>query len=179
MYMGDELDGLPDAARVDPLTRVADRREFERVLVDRLSDPAGESVGLLIADIDGLKVFNDTYGHHKGEEVLRAVARTIVGAVGPGDLVTRYGGDEFAVIIAGPAEAKNVFATAERIRMLVGQPRTMAFGASITVTISVGWAIAPAGTPPDGLVDAADMAMYWAKRRGKNCVEPELRSRDD
>lgn len=158
----------------DELTGLFNHRFFYEQLqveIERAKRARG-SVGLLMLDIDRFKAVNDRFGHVMGDEVLRAVGRTIQAAVRVGDTACRYGGEEFAVIMPG-ADAAAVEALGERIRAAVeatsfsfmpGEP-------DVRVTISVGSSIYPTLVEDDRLlVKAADLALYLAKERGRNRV---------
>jgi diguanylate cyclase (GGDEF)-like protein/PAS domain S-box-containing protein len=166
----DEMEVLRDAARSDPLTGIANRGHFDRVLAERLADPVGDPVGLLMTDIDHFKRVNDNYGHPVGDAVLRMVAQTIAGALRPGDLVARYGGEEIAVIVARPIGADALGRIAERIRLLVGHSRVETAKQSVNVTISIGCAFAVSGGAPEDLIRHADEALYQAKDGGRDRV---------
>lgn len=154
-------------ALTDPLTGVANRRELDHVVdqqVARVRRGAG-TLALLMLDLDHFKRLNDTHGHQAGDEVLRRLARTIEQELRAGDLVGRYGGEEFAVVVAGrrPEELAGI---AERIRMAIAR-----MGGPTPVTVSIGVAWAPAhGLSRTALFSAADEALYAAKAGGRNRV---------
>jgi diguanylate cyclase (GGDEF)-like protein len=159
------LEQIQIVAATDPLTGVANRRTFANVLDREIarSRRTGESLALVMVDIDHFKSFNDTQGHQAGDETLRNVALAIAEASREFDTVARYGGEEFAVVLplCSPPEAAQV---AERLRQAASSVR-----AAIPVTASAGVAVYPFdGTDPDILVRAADEALYAAKRAGRN-----------
>jgi len=167
---------LERLSQLDGLTGVANRRRFDEALDAewRRGCRTGASLALVLMDIDAFKVFNDTYGHLRGDECLRQVASALAGALGRvGDLVARYGGEEFAALLAGVA-AEEASTIAERLRATV-QALRVPHGASAAagvVTISAGVAALVPTERGDsaGLLAAADQALYEAKRRGRNRV---------
>ncbi|MEO7745906.1 MAG: EAL domain-containing protein [Actinomycetota bacterium] len=175
---------LHAAATRDPLTLLANRPDLLRELQARLDGAAG--VSALFVDLDHFKAVNDTHGHHLGDRFLRVVADRLSACVGPGDVVARFGGDEFVVVTTAPRPADVQRLGAELLRALE-QPMT-ALGQTVTVAASIG--VATAG--PDGrhagaprvtageLVGDADLAMYAAKSSGRGGITwftPDLRER--
>jgi diguanylate cyclase (GGDEF)-like protein len=172
----------------DRLTELYNHGFFHQRLVQELtrSKRFGHPLSLVMLDIDDFKSFNDAFGHPRGDDVLRIVSSAVRGALRDMDLPARYGGEEFTVILpeTGPEGALKV---AERIRAgvagadLVGRPGEPA----VHRTVSVGVATFPDNaTSAAGLVEAADRAMYRAKRAGKDRVcaagreAPEPRAAD-
>jgi len=152
-------------AGTDALTGVANRRSFEEALQRELARAVrrNESCGLIVVDVDHFKRVNDTYGHQTGDQVLVGVARALGGAARATDLVSRYGGEEFAVILPASTGADTV-RVAERLRAAVGGK-----WGPVPVTVSAGAAVFPAdGADASSLVAAADAALYRAKRQGRN-----------
>ena len=154
---------LADLARRDGLTDLPNRRAFDDELSEMFArmQRLGEPGSLLMIDIDHFKRINDTHGHAAGDDVLRAVGRTMAS-----DLRLL---EEFAAILAG-ADAAAAQTTAERLRQTVAAVRVPVKGGEIAVTVSVGVAMATDGLAPMSLAEAADAALYRAKQEGRNRV---------
>jgi diguanylate cyclase (GGDEF)-like protein len=156
----------------DELTGLFNRRRFDEVLdteVER-AKRFGQPMALVLLDIDDFKLVNDTYGHQQGDVVLREVARVLRESCREIDEPARYGGEELAVVLPG-TDLHGAYLLAERVRQGVEAlrlPLIVADG-EIQVTASLGVAALPeSADDQDGLVAAADAAMYDAKRAGKN-----------
>jgi diguanylate cyclase (GGDEF)-like protein len=161
---------------VDALTGIANRRHFDRALERELRRARrdGLPLSLIFLDLDEFKRFNDTYGHARGDEVLRQVAQTLDETFRRGgDLVARYGGEEFAVVLPG-VDGRRAALYAERLRRRVWRLEigNDASDVSDRVTISGGVAtiVPPHVTTPDELLHAADQALYRAKCLGRNRI---------
>jgi diguanylate cyclase (GGDEF)-like protein len=168
---------IAELAQRDPLTGTRNRRVFDEhlELLWQQAIASQRALAILLIDIDHFKAYNDFYGHQAGDLALRQVAQTIQKSVhGPLDILTRYGGEEFAVILydVDEQQAREV---AERIRTVVGELNIehRASGPYSRVTISIGVAaLQPsADRSPGGALQLADQALYAAKRQGRNCVE--------
>jgi diguanylate cyclase (GGDEF)-like protein len=159
-------------AETDGLTRLANHRVFRECL-DREVKRFGRYEGafsLLMADIDHFKRFNDEHGHLAGDQVLREVSRTLRAALREGvDLAARYGGEEFAVILPETG-LSGALAVAERLRSSVEAGSAAFEGEDLRVTVSAGVAECAAKLTASELIDAADKALYKAKRSGRNRV---------
>ena len=131
----------------------------------------GQPASILIADIDRFKAVNDTYGHLVGDQVIKQVTQKMGSVLRPYDSVGRFGGEEFLVIVpnCGLNEAK---AVAERVRASVAVNKFMVGTYAIPVSVSVGVStIAKAGHDTNWALQAADCALYKAKKNGRNRVE--------
>ncbi len=174
VYMQSILDGLCELSLRDPLTGLSNRRHFNHLLNREIESVArsGESVLLLIMDIDHFKKVNDTYGHHAGDLVLQAVSKCLASCVRPMDTVSRFGGEEFAAILPNcPSSFGPV--VAERIREAVAALAiTVSPSETIQVTISIGGAYAPewVRSTIELWTERADEQLYRAKSSGRNRV---------
>ncbi len=163
---------LRHAASHDALTGLANRSRFFEHLERSLEDESrGPLVGVLYIDLDEFKPVNDRLGHGAGDRVLIEVASRLRDATRDGDLLARLGGDEFAVLCPGVPDLAVVRAVAERLSATVCEPITLG-GETVRVGATVGVAAAPPGTCSiDDLVDAADGALYAAKRDARGSVQ--------
>ena len=167
---------LLEAARTDPLTGALNRRgfiEWFQVEIDRATRSA-EPVSLVIGDLDGFKQVNDRLGHMGGDMALERVSGLLHRWKRSSDLLARIGGEEFALILPG-ANREQALRAAERLRERVGDGFE---GRPVRVTMSLGVAAFPDdGGTLEQVLHAADLAMYAAKRSGKDCCvgyRPEL-----
>ncbi|MGH8238401.1 MAG: GGDEF domain-containing protein [Steroidobacteraceae bacterium] len=161
---------------VDALTGIANRRHFDRALERevRRARRDAQPLSLVFLDLDEFKLFNDSYGHTRGDEVLRKVAQTLDETFRRGgDLVARYGGEEFAVVLPG-VDGRRAGLYAERLRRRIWRLAIPYNASQLTdrVTISGGVATVypPASVSPDDLLFAADKALYRAKCLGRNRI---------
>lgn len=160
----------------DGLTGLSNRRYFDEYLLAEWRRAGREQaeLGLLMIDVDNFKSYNDTYGHVRGDDVLKRVAETIQRVANrPADLTARFGGEEFAIILPGTASG-GLRLLGERVRREV-EALGLAHSGSTTgpvLTISVGGAsTAPQDAiPATSIVEAADLALYEAKHNGRNRV---------
>jgi diguanylate cyclase (GGDEF)-like protein/PAS domain S-box-containing protein len=171
---------LAALAMTDGLTGIANRRAFDEALEREWKRTLrhGIQMSLLLLDIDHFKPFNDQYGHQVGDDCLRAVAQAAASAVRGSDIVARYGGEELAIILP-QVDVAGAWETAEKVRRVIeelwiphaGNPEG---GGWVTVSMGAATALARIGGTmrmPEGLLQAADHALYRAKQGGRNRVE--------
>jgi diguanylate cyclase len=174
-YLRNELEQVRQESLTDALTGVLNRKAFDAAL-EQAVQGAWETKSpfcVLLADIDHFKQFNDTHGHLIGDKVLRFVASTLKRSLKGRDLVARFGGEEFAVILPRTNLA-GAHTVAEQIRQGVSSGRLMNKSTNETygrVTISLGMAQFRMNDSPNSLLARADQALYLAKDRGRNRVE--------
>jgi two-component system cell cycle response regulator len=168
-----EGDLASEAARLDPLTQVGNRLRLREDLEMLRSRAAryGHRYCAALCDVDEFKGYDDSYGHLAGDEVLRSVAATMHRALRGSDMLYRYGGDEFLIILAEKTIGEGARAM-ERVRAAV-EHAAIAYPRSKhgVVTISAGIAELHAGLSHEEWIGRADAALYRAKARGRNCVE--------
>ncbi|MFL5898438.1 MAG: EAL domain-containing protein [Solirubrobacterales bacterium] len=168
----------------DALTGLPNRLSFVDALGDSLSKAAisGSPVGILFLDLDHFKLINDSLGHHAGDALLRAVAPRLRSHLRPGDIVARFGGDEFGILIDRLADEGEALAVADRVATAFAQPFSID-GVEHFVSASIGVAVSRAGEDravnAELLIRDADAAMYRAKEGGRSrCVlfDAEMRA---
>ena len=161
------LERMQQMAVTDGLTELANRRAFDRALERELTRAIRTDgrLSIVLLDIDHFKVLNDTYGHITGDTVLRQVAAALKECGREYDTIARYGGEEFAAVLPGCSSAL-ALQVAERLRASVEEAST-----EVPVTASAGVATYPYdGIDTNGLLQAADQALYAGKRAGRNVV---------
>ncbi len=169
-----ELAQVRAQAKIDPLTKLANRFGFEDGIATLRAQPhAGKtSHALLIADIDKFKNVNDRYGHLFGDKILKVVAKAIAALAAPGDIVARFGGEEF-IIVLNNADLDSAAVAAEKLR--AGLEAGRIFNPKTNkeierITVSVGVTEFDPDEPVEAAIDRADEALYEAKNKGRNCV---------
>jgi two-component system cell cycle response regulator len=167
---------LQQLATTDGLTGMANRRQFDRVLMSewRRLARAGLPLSLIMFDIDCFKLYNDFYGHLAGDDCLQQVAGAIASCVNrAGDLPARYGGEEFAVLLPNTrGDGANLIALAicDRLETLKLSHARSSIGPYITLSCGIATAIPSLEQSPDTLIHSADCALYQAKAEGKNRI---------
>ncbi len=153
----------------DALTGLANRR----LLLDHLdhallqADRNGSQVGVLFCDIDRFKVVNDNLGHQVGDELLRVIGERLRRAVRPGDTLSRFGGDEFVILLEGILSPDDASDVANSVLSALHDPIVLSAGHEVVTTMSIGIALSEYGKSRDDLLHDADVAMYRAKDRGR------------
>uniref|UniRef100_UPI0026303357 GGDEF domain-containing protein n=1 Tax=uncultured Acinetobacter sp. TaxID=165433 RepID=UPI0026303357 len=159
----------------DALTKVSNRRNFDEMLNSYYEQARHDErpLSLLFIDVDFFKLFNDFYGHQKGDEVISSVAKSIKDAIRHMDFVARYGGEEFVVLLpetdahGAYAVASNIFRAIERLAI----PHEKSSVSDI-ITISLGFTVYKGELEiyKDDLISRADQALYRAKKLGRNQI---------
>lgn len=168
---------LQNLSSIDGLTGIANRRSFDSRITDewkRALRQNGETLSLIMLDIDHFKLYNDTYGHQEGDNCLKQIAAAIQACcIRPGDLAARYGGEEFAVILPATSEA-GALSVAERIKTAIEHleiPHTNShISPHVTVSIGIGTGTPNAAFSVTTLIEHADQALYQAKSHGRNQI---------
>lgn len=164
---------LRRSAELDSLTGTLNRRAIDQCLAASFRQAWEQQapVAVLFVDMDHFKDINDTHGHASGDECLRSLSDTMRHSLRPGDVLGRYGGEEFLVLLPGRG-VEGAVAIAERIRTAIEQQVLDCNGQALRMTVSVGVATRrPVERDPDATVERADRALYAAKRAGRNRVE--------
>lgn len=166
---------LETDASTDPLTGCYNRRSFND-LISRTIDNARRykrDLSVILFDIDHFKKVNDTYGHQSGDEVLKAVSKAVQSFLRKGDYLSRYGGEEFVVVLP-ETKASSAIDIACRLKKEIQKLKiTTSANQTVGITASCGVAELRAGSDIEGLLSEADSMLYKAKANGRNCVMPE------
>jgi diguanylate cyclase (GGDEF)-like protein len=164
-YITDMIREFKFLAETDPLTGVYNRRKIEEVLRSEMERSLryGSPLSLIFLDLDNFKRINDTYGHRRGDEILKAVARTVMEAVRRTDWVGRYGGEEFLVLLPQTTR-EGARRVGERIRRAVKDLR-------LGVTVSLGVTSFRPHDTLDTILERVDRAVYRAKKKGGDRIE--------
>lgn len=162
---------LVEMATRDPLTGLANRRHFVALAQHEIARAgrSGEALTLVIADIDHFKRINDQHGHETGDLVLREVAEVLSRLCRAQDVVARWGGEEFLMLLPG-ASAEAASGTADRIRTALAATAMAAVSPPIALTLSLGVATLARGEDLSRAIARADQALYQSKAQGRNRV---------
>jgi diguanylate cyclase (GGDEF)-like protein/PAS domain S-box-containing protein len=153
----------------DALTGLANRR----LLLDHLdhallqAERAGSQVAVLFCDVDRLKLVNDSLGHRVGDELLRVIGERLRRAVRSGDTLSRFGGDEFVILLEGIDTRDDAVVVVDGLLDALRDPVTLSAGHELVASLSIGVALSEYGKSRDDLLHDADVAMYRAKERGR------------
>lgn len=163
------------SALLDPLTEVGNRNSMQQTLQRdiRTARRNEQPLAVLMIDIDYFKQINDSYGHSAGDTVLVQVAQHIQQQLRSTDALFRYGGEEFLAVLPNTAKL-SATVVAERILDAMLQLKTQTAQQEISVTVSIGCAVLEADDTIDSLLQRSDMALYSAKNKGRNQVQPVL-----
>jgi diguanylate cyclase len=172
------LEAIRAETMTDPLTGLGNRKYFDRTIIDsvRIAKQSGEPLSLLMFDIDHFKSFNDNYGHLTGDQVLRLVALSLKQSIKGRDIIARYGGEDFAVVLPNTA-LRQALSAADNIRRAVmsKELKKKSTGEILgRITISVGVSMLKPDDSTDSLIERADACLYAAKRSGRNRVICEV-----
>lgn len=173
----EKIKELQQEALYDGLSKVANRRYGEKFLQSRLQKLTNHpeySLGVALFDIDSFKAINDNYGHNIGDRVIHMTAQTIANNLRPDDMICRWGGEEFLVILEGINNVDGAFAVADRLRILVAKSflsiPVREKSSMLAVTVSGGATLARPGETPDTIFKRIDRLLYESKANNKNCV---------
>lgn len=168
--IGNELVAMRDKANLDPLTNLYNRRAIEEKFMSFMRRNQFVDYSVLMCDIDDFKDINDSYGHDFGDYVLRKVADTISNTLRKEDVVSRWGGDEFLVVLFD-SEINTSLIVGEKIKKAIEGLLIENNGVSLKITISIGIAKSYSGLKYQEVISLADVALYKSKNAGKNCIK--------
>jgi len=170
------LDEIGRLAHTDLLTQLPNRRALIEWVGDLGAiDTMFQPVLIAMADLDHFKALNDTYGHHCGDYILKEVARIIEGELGSGDIVARWGGEEFCVVLTGRVWLQGE-GFLESLRQSIEDHLFKYEGQELQVTMTFGMVQRMAGEELEFAIRRADLMMYEGKRRGRNLVSSRSES---
>ena len=166
-----DMQKLKKLAMYDQLTELPNRRYINSQLESEMNKYQKLDIpfGVAFIDIDNFKRFNDEYGHDMGDRVLQTLSKTFDSGVRKGDLVGRWGGEEFIIVFPG-INIEDLEVVAEKVRMLVENSVIREGDEDISVTVSIGATLVNSGDNIDSLIKRADKLMYICKKQGRNQV---------
>jgi diguanylate cyclase (GGDEF)-like protein/PAS domain S-box-containing protein len=169
MVLLEQMEFLRRTAMYDPLTGLANRAYGEKILHSKLGEMSRglAGFGLLFADVDEFKTINDTHGHAVGDRVLKMVALTMQKCVRSFDVVCRWGGDEFLLLLTDVDE-RSFMKVGEKIRAQVEQSSFWVEGNIIRTSLSMGAVLARSTDTPESIIKRADSLLYISKQEGRN-----------
>ncbi len=169
--LAEKVEKMEKMALLDPLTRIGNRRYGNLSLAAKLNEwqRYGWPFGVLFMDIDHFKEMNDLYGNHFGDRVLKIVATTMINVIRSSDYISRWGGEEFVVLIPN-VDREHLLYVADKVRLLVEKSNIFLPEKNIGVTISVGATLARKDDTDGTLIERADELMHKSKTEGRNRV---------
>lgn len=165
------LGALKESANRDGLTGIYNRRHLEERLAQEFSryKRHGEEFSLIMFDLDHFKKVNDQHGHLAGDAVIKTAASRISNAIRSADIFGRYGGEEFSLVLPA-TQLSSAMIVAEKIRKVINETPVEFDGKELTISVSIGATVASQDSLSyEKLLNEADLALYEAKRRGRNC----------
>jgi diguanylate cyclase len=171
----DELSELSEAVRVDQLTGVLNRRGLDEAMTREMAraQRGGGLLSVALLDIDNFKSLNDTYGHNVGDTALQHLAKVIQTTMRPTDVVSRFGGEEF-VILLPDTDLEAAVSTVKRLQRALTKQFFLGNNEKLLITFSAGVALLKTDETEAAVIHRADQSMYLAKRTGKNRVMTEI-----
>ncbi len=166
-----QLREMKDLALLDTLSELGNRRFLEMNIKGKIEELERYKwpFGIIFADIDLFKGINDTFGHDAGDRVIQMVSKTMSNSLRSFDLMGRWGGEEFVVIVVNVDE-ENLYTVADRLRLLVEQSYISIGSENVNVTISIGATLGQSGDDVNTILNRADQLMYKSKSAGRNCI---------
>jgi len=167
--MEDEIELLKHLNLIDPLTGLYHRRFLTEKMKSYLEGHGATELGVLFLDIDDFKNVNDTYGHDVGDDVLKAISKSLIYNLKQKDVVIRYGGEEILVFLLD-VNQEDCINVAEHLRVLIQESNLRKDSFDEGITVSIGATMKHANETFNQVIKRADEAMYQAKKTGKNKV---------